>query len=174
MREPIETEYFKWLCAKVLERGTQNYVDLLFIMYKTEFVWVVPADRNREEDGIELRLDYLRETFQKRDTDYSWYNQPCSILEVLVAFAKRASFQTDIPVADWFHIFLENLKLDDYRRVSESDIPVIEEILYNFVWRTYDLNGDGGLFPMLHSTNNQKDVEIWYQFCEYLEDRGLL
>lgn len=172
MGEPIENLYFNWLCAKVLTPGNRNYYDLLYILHTTEFVWVILGDKNRAEDGCELREDFLREA--RLGKDPHWFDEPVSVFEVLIAFAKRASFQTDIPVRDWFWAFMNNLGLDEFRRVTDSDIPVIEEILHVFIWRTYDQNGNGGLFPMRRPKRDQREVEIWYQFCEYIEDQGLL
>ena len=96
MAEPIEDVYFNWLCAKVVQRHTHNYVSLLAILHTTEFVWLLPADRHRSEDGIELKLDFQRETGMHGD--FFWEEAPCSVLELLISFANRASFQTDIPL----------------------------------------------------------------------------
>lgn len=172
MSEPIEGVYFNWLCAKVLSLEIQTYYDLLDVLYKTEFVWVVSGDRNRVEDGLELRTDFLRETGW--EPEHGWLHEPCSVLEVLISFAKRAAFQTDMPTRDWFWIFINNLGLEDYRTISQSDMPVIEGILHNFVWRTYSPEGYGGMFPIRGTPNDQTKIEIWYQFCEYLDDQGLI
>lgn len=172
MREPIENEYFNWLCAKVLSTSGNMYVDLMRILHKTPFVWFIPGDKNRADDGNELKTYFLNESGWENDPE--WFSEPCSVLEMLIAFANRASFQTDIPSRDWFWEFMINLQLDECRRVEESSEPVIEEILNTFVWRTYMPNGRGGIFPMNHPSRDQREVEIWYQFCDYLEDRGLV
>lgn len=172
MSEPIQEEYFDWLCAKVVSPYIQNYWDLMQILFRTEFVWVVPGDRNRAEDGKELREYFLNETGW--DKDSLWYSEPISVFEVLIAFAGRASFQTDIPVNDCFWMFMANLKLDEYRQVSELDLSVIEEILYTFVWRTYGANGHGGLFPLDEPKEDQRTVEVWYQFCAWVDEKGLI
>lgn len=172
MWEPIENEYFNWLCAKVLQTSGNMHVGLLRVLHNTPFVWLIPGDRNRVEDGCELRVYFLRASSWERDD--SWYNQPCSVLEMLIGFADRAAFQTDIPLQDWFWTFLTNLKLEEYRRVTTADKPRIDEILNTFIWRTYDRNGYGGMFPMRWPKHDQRKVEIWYQFCAYLEDRGLV
>jgi hypothetical protein len=171
MWEPIESEYFYWLCHKVQDRHNHNYDGLLQILHKTEFVWVVPADRHRLEDGLELREKFLDET--GIDTDPYWEHLPCSILEVFISFADRASFQTDIPLNVWFWEIIANLKLDEFRQVSSSDRYQVDDILYNFIWRQYSPNGSGGMFPLSRTENDQREVEIWYQFSEYVEDRGL-
>jgi len=172
MSEPIDERYFNWLCAKVLSVDVPIYWDLMRIMYKTEFVWVIEGDKNRAEDGVELRQDFLRQAFIKNDPH--WFNSPCSVLEVLIAFANRAWFQTDIPSKEWFWTFMVNLGLDEFRQVSASDERVIDDILYAFIWRTYDDNGHGGMFPMRWPQRDQREVEIWYQFCEYLDHQGIL
>lgn len=172
MDEPIENHYFNWLCAKVLQSSGNMHVDLLRGLHETPYTWLVQGDKNRAEDGCELRYDFLRETRLPRE--HNWLVQPCSVLEMLVAFAYRAEFQTDIPARDWFWTFMTNLDLEKYRRVTRSDGPVIEHILNTFIWRTYDSSGHGGLFPMRSTVNDQREVECWYQFCEWLDHEGLI
>lgn len=172
MLEPIENEYFNWLCDKVQDRHNHNYNALLRILHRTEFVWVVPADKNRAEDGIELRTRFVEEC--GIDPDIHWGALPCSIFEMILAFCDRASFQTDIPVKVWFWEIINNLRLDEFRLVFNGEHFQIEDILYNFIWRQYSPNGYGGMFPLSRTENDQREVEIWYQFCEYVEDRGIL
>lgn len=170
--EPIEDLYFNWLCAKVLPPHEANYRGLLMVLHRTEFTWIVIGDDNREADGIELRLNFLYETHFYKDR--LWFDQPCSVLEMLIALCYHANFQTDIPLTEWFWLFIRNLWLEDYRRVSEDDIPAIQEILENFIHRNYQANGNGGLFPLLEPHRDQRKVEIWYQFCDYVQDRQLI
>lgn len=172
MNEPIEEAYFNWLCAKVLTVTVPIYWGLMRILHQKEFSWIVTGDKNRAADGVELRDDFFRETHLPMDE--SWYAQPCSIFEALLAFANRASFQMDEPARDWFWKFMTNLDLDEYRQVYEEDVPIIEDILDTFVWRTYEPSGHGGMFPMRWPQHDQREVEIWYQFCQYVDDQGLL
>lgn len=174
MPEPIEGEYFNWLRAKVTEPNTPLplYVDLLKILYETEFVWILIGDKNRVEDGLELRIHFLRET--GLDNEVYWFESPCSVLEVLIAFANRAAFETDIPPRDWFWRFLANLGLDSFRQVSRLDRRTIARILETFIFRMYDPSGYGGLFPLHEANENQLELEIWYQFNRYIFDQGLV
>lgn len=172
MDEPIEELYFNWLCAKVTSPHINNYYDLLRILHRTEFVWFISGDRNRKEDGLELRDYFLNESGYEKDL--LWYNELCSVLEVLIAFAQRAAFQTDILAKNWFWIFMENLKLNEYRQVSDSDLFEIDEILHTFIWRVYDVNGYGGLFPLDTAQEDQRQVEIWYQFCAWVDEKQLI
>jgi hypothetical protein len=171
MDEPIEDAYFNWLCAKVLSIEVPIYWDLMRILHSTEFVYLVDGDDNRAEEGLELRYRFLVET--QRENEQAWYTSPVSVLEVLIAFAQRANFQTDAPTRDWFWIFLQNLNLDEYRQVSPSDVNDINDILHDFVWRQYNDSGHGGMFPLRWPQHNQRKLEIWYQFCEYLDENDL-
>ena len=170
--EPIEAAYFRWLCAKVMPFRERNYWGLLGILHRTEFVWLVPGDQNRLDDGLELRDEFLSESFIS--SHYDWNNQPCSVLEMLIGLSRRAAFQIERPVREWFWEFIENLGLKDYRRVDRIVEEDINEILYTFVWRMYTSKGEGGLFPMRRPRTDQRETEIVGQFFEYLEDRGLL
>lgn len=172
VNEPIEERYFNWLCAKVLESSARTYYDLMHILYTTEFVWIVPEDQNRAEDGIELRTFFLRE--RQPPNEAEWFYSACSIFEMLIAFSDRTAFQMDQPAKDWFWHFLNNLRLDEYRQVSIGDEIIIRDILHTFVWRTYREDGDGGLFPISRTLHDQRKVEIWYQWCEYVMDQGLI
>lgn len=173
MSEPLEDAYLRWLCAKVLPRHSDNYVGLLTVLHGIEFIWVVHGDHNRAAEGCELRLDFLRETNRQREQ--FWFDLPASVLEVLIAFAKRANFQLDtISVSDWFWLMIRNLGLEDFRRINDGMIPVIVDIVNTFIWRTYGSDGAGGLFPLQEPPRDQRKVEIWYQFCDFVEDQGLL
>lgn len=171
MSEPIENEYFNWLCAKASPRGGVNHIGILRVLHSRPFEFFIPGDRNRAEDGCELKVDFRREI--RCEGDPAWFSEPCSILEMLVAFSRRAAFQTDISDHDWFWEFMTNLGLNEYRRVSVSDEPYIQEILNVFMYRTYDPSGHGGMFPLHNPMHDQREVELWYQFYEYLTDRGL-
>jgi hypothetical protein len=164
--EPIEEVYFKWLCAKVEKLNgpptpSLTHWKLFRILHTTEFVWFIPNDDNRIMDGLELRIYFLSESRCQDDKD--WMAAGCSVLEMLIAFANRAEFMTDEPALEWFWRFIENLNLT---RFTEN----ISNVLERFVWRTYQPSGVGGLFPIRSPRRDQRLVEIWYQFCDYLSD----
>lgn len=169
MTEPIEEAYFNWLCAKVLD-NRNIYIDLLRLLHSTEFVWVVHGDHNRGADGVELREDFIRES--RFASEFEWEQAGCSIFEMLLAFAKRAAFQTSEPVKNWFWEFMTNLGLSELRNLSEEDVIFVQEVLEHLIWRSYEPNGYGGMFPLRWPKRDQREVEIWYQFCEYVDEQG--
>lgn len=172
---PIEEAYFNWLCGKVLSQDShnRNYYGLMEILYRTEFEFYIEMDGNRAADGCELRIYFSNEAGVERDP--SWFDAPVSVLEVLIAFANRGSFQTDEPVERWFWRFLNNLGLDDYRRVSNRDKHHIHEILNRWMRRQYNANGeDGGILPIRNPRRDQRDQELWVQMSDYIYENQLV
>jgi hypothetical protein len=172
MDEPIENLYFSWLCAKVsrVENPTPSltYWKLFRALYRNEFVWLVSGDDSRALDGLELREEFFRESGIPEDP--VWESMNCSIFEMLISFSRRAQFNAGETSAFWFWKMLENLGLREANDASFREEEV-EEVLYNLVWRNYDRRGHGGLFPMNNPQHDQRHVEVWYQFCEYLVDQ---
>lgn len=176
MNEPIEDLYFNWLYQKVasIENPTPSltYWTLLRDLHSTEFVWLISGDDNRCEDGLDLRREFRRTAFI--DLDLPWMLLGCSVLEMLIAFSRRAEFDTDLTARQWFWVFMENLGLKDLNDAHRNITHRVSHILDRFIWRTYSSNGQGGLFPLKYTQHDQRGVEIWYQFCEYLVDQERL
>jgi len=179
MEEPIEETYFNWLYTKVVraENPTPSltYYGLLRILHNRQFVWTIVGDDNRAADGVELRIEFLHQSFIQLHDDF-WLHYPCSILEMLIAFARRAEFDTNIDARHWFWEFIDNLELSVYNDayLAERHERRINDILFRLVSRAYEPDGRGGLFPLNNPKNDQREVEIWYQFCEYLVDRSMV
>ena len=174
MKGPLDEPYFTWLSAKVVlgDRMSQSYLKLLRQLYETEFVWFMIGDDNRARDGLDLRHEFLRES--RLDNDPVWFEVGCSVLEMLIGLSRRAEFQTDLVAQEWFWVFIRNLNLADYHDENAYNYDHdVSEILYDFVWRTYEYDGTGGLFPMKNPPEDQREVEIWYQFSEYLVEQGM-
>lgn len=179
MTEPLENLYFNWLCAKVINPTVRTpsttYDTLLRTLHNTEFVWLLSGDDNRAEDGKELRREFL--LMGDIPDHVEWRTQtPCSVLEMLIAFSKRAEFNSNQLAKDWFWEMIRNLNLDhmtDAFATGTSPFE-IQEVLEHFLWRQYARDGDGGLFPLVIPTGDQRKQEIWHQFCDYLVDQNRL
>lgn len=176
MDEPIEETYFNWLYSKVasvdVPTPSLTFWTLFRDLHSKEFVWLISGDDNRAEDGLDIRQEFLHQSML--DQDPGWGDIGCSLLEMLIGFTRRAEFETDVRARDWFWIFLTNLNLahlnDATLVISDRADPILERL----IWRQYRRDGHGGLFPLSKTRHDQRKVEIWYQFCEYLVDQELI
>lgn len=171
MDEPLEEAYFNWLCAKVIDvefsTPSNSYDILLRTMHNTPFVWLLDRDDDRAMDGVALRNEFR--IFWDAHVASEWLGQPCSFLEMLVALVDRCEFVSDIPGGAWFWQILSNLNFLDFPD-DRADPEEIADILESINFRQYDHHGNGGLFPIANPTEDQRNVEIWYQFHTYLND----
>lgn len=164
--------YFVWLCARIRKAPPPLYDDLLKLLFEYDFVWLTPGDDNREADGLAERRKFELSTGWTLDP--SWRTKPCSMLEMMVALSERANFLTDMPMADWFWIILDNLELSELRQMQDGDVRYVEEVLYNLNYRLYRENGLGGMFPLTWPRQDQAGIEIWYQLAAYIDEQHLV
>lgn len=171
----LDDAYFEWLYSQIgalrNRNPSRNFWKLCRKLYTTEFIWFVPNDDNRVEDGKELRLNFLTSTRYRLDDPHGLFmDLDCSIFEMLVALAGLAAYESERSRVEWFWRFMHNLELDGYTDdVYEVSIEEeVEEVIQRLNERTYSSNGEGGLFPLRHATHDQRDVELWYQLSSYL------
>lgn len=174
MSDYLEESYFVWLYENVASSRTRlktkTHWSLLKQMHDTPFTWLVPNDDNRIEDGRDLRYEYLR-VIQDENPDHNWLSLECSMLEMLIAFSRRLAFEDGSEPRLWFWHMCQNLKLQQYNDANYSVhiSEIVNETLERVIRRTYLPNGVGGLFPLTTTNHDQRNVELWYQFCEYLQ-----
>lgn len=163
----VESAYFDWLCGLVSSTTNPNpersYTLLLEQMHRKRFIWFVPNDDNRVEDGRELRYEFLNEAVEE--------DEVCSFLEMLIALSRRVCYEASwgSPL-EWFWHLSDNLGLRQYNDETFMEIDPLEihYILDRVVDRAYGRNGHGGLFPLDHPKFDQRKVELWYQMSSYL------
>lgn len=168
---PLDELYLQWLYSQVGEirekRPSRTYWSLFRQLYTKEFVWLIPNDDNRVEDGRDLRYEFLHE-IGVDSVDRNWMELGCSFLEMLVALSRRLAFEADGEPAQWFWHLLHTLDIDIYTDNMQIPHQDVEDILDTVIWRTYRRDGHGGLFPLRHPRQDQREVEIWYQLNAYL------
>jgi hypothetical protein len=173
VNEPLDELYLRWLYAGVgdvrLRNSSRTYWTLLRQFYKKEFVWIVPNDDNRVEDGKDLRYEFI-DACGIETVDDAWINMGCSMLEMLIALSRRLAFEAEREPRDWFWRLIENLDLEEFTDANFNNRARrhVDTVLDNVVWRLYLPDGRGGLFPLDHPAEDQRDVEIWYQLSAYL------
>lgn len=180
MRDSIRKEYFEWLfdivCARRYSKRI-SYRKLLTHLHEVEFIYILPMDRNRATDGMDLRhrftVNHGYDHIYKTILDI--LDGPCSVLEMLVALSIKCeeNIMDDPAYGDrtgqWFWEMIINLglggTLDD-----RFDARIVDEILNRFMNRRYEPNGEGGLFTIDNAGADLRDVEIWFQLCWYLDN----
>lgn len=166
----LDDEYLAWLYAQVdqvkTRKSSTTYWDLLRQLYSTEFVWFVPNDDNRAEDGRELRHEWSAECGIELDPD--WLALGCSFLELLIGLARRLTFEAEGTTSEWFWHLMGNMGLMGFNDRSGYSREEVAERTSRIIHRTYDRNGQGGLFPLRSADKNQRRVELWYQLSAYL------
>ena len=174
MPPPLDELYFRWLYSQVgsveATNRSKTYWKLLKQLHIKEFVWIVPNDDNRAEDGRDLRLEFLDEEGVTPSSD--WLRLGCSMFELLVGLSRRLSFQADGEPRGWFWHLMDNLGLRIYSDAKIVSTDRIDEILERVIWRTYESDGTGGLFPLKYPAKDQREVELWYQLSAYLLEDG--
>ena len=168
---PLDEAYLQWLYGQVgtvsLKPSSKTYWNLLRILFQKEFVWFVPNDDNRLEDGRELRHEFIEE-LGLYQVDKNWMDLGCSFLELLIGLSRRLAFEAGGKPRDWFWHLLNNLQLDFYTDNILIPEKKVNDCLDKVIWRTYRRDGHGGLFPLRHAREDQTQVEIWYQLSAYL------
>jgi hypothetical protein len=186
--EPLDERYFAWLYAQIGSIKNRNPAKSHWLLakqlYSKEFLFYIPNDDNRAEDGKFLREEFLNENPEDcTGTVEAWLDLGCSFLEMLIAVSRRASFEApeegNNTPGDWFWRIMRNLDLDWY--TDKVRIPnregAIDHVLEAVMTRTYHADGSGGMFPLMDPTSDQRTTEIWYQMAAYLienQDADLL
>jgi hypothetical protein len=171
---PLDDLYLEWLYQQAVgatrnANPAKSFWEMARQLYSTRFEWFISNDDNRAEDGKCLRDEFLVEE-DIHDVDRDWLDLDCSMLEMLIALARRASFDSSGEPGDWFWKFLKTLELDKYSdlRYNTQVRQVIKQTVERVIYRKYERNGDGGLFPLRHANKDQRKVELWEQMSTYL------
>lgn len=163
----LDHDYYEWLISEIAIPNGKTYNHLFEIMHNTEFVWTIPNDDNRLQDGLSLRIEFLNGRGRALDL------QGATLLEVLVSLSRRVAFIAGSTPRKWAWRLLKNLRLHTKSDpLTESDVARINDVLDALIWRTYDADGRGGFFPLSNPKQDQTKVEIWYQMNQYVIERS--
>lgn len=171
--------YFQWLCKRVGIPRRMQYFRLAWELHRLIFRPgdTIETDKNRANDGLQLRVIFM----QRYSASGSAVNRgPCTMLEFLIGLAGRMSYvmgadDNDLHTRHYFWKMIENLRLikfSDERYEELNGDFFVSEATDRLLFRTYDSNGDGGLFPLKHPSKDQREVEIWYQMQSWLLESG--
>ena len=157
--------YFRWLCS-LLDVMVEQDPEALFLwtLYEKPFSFLIAMDENRGKDGVSLREEFAETVW---GSPFS-LEMPCTILEVLVALARRIQSLVAVPgrgndqTVSIFWTMVRNLGLK-VKPLEPEDYDRNDRKIETWLDRKYLPNGFGGLFPLEHHKQDQTQVEIWYQ-----------
>lgn len=175
----IQEEYFEWmydLACRDRYSEQISYRHLLRALHDINFYYIIPRDKNRAGDGIDLRYRFsCRRGYEQDGIDiYRYLNAPCSVLEMILALAIRCeeTIMADPDIGDrtqqWFWGMIGNLGLGAMTD-ERFDRHVVDQTISRFLDREYEPNGKGGLFTVKNCGVDLRNVEIWYQMNWYLK-----
>ena len=173
--------YFKWMCSIAFpnEHIRSHYYRVLNLLNSIKFTYLIELDENRAKDGINLRYHFSYEAkIPYEDIEYILDNDSCSVLEMMIALAKRCenSMMADDNFGDrtsvWFWKMFCNLDLNKYPDDiwNESIEEEVTKIIYIFLNRQYDYYGNGNLFKFDNPKYDVRELEIWDQMNYYMSE----
>lgn len=179
MNPKLDEHYLDWLYRLVerppneFDEVDEGYWKLMQALFTIRFDVVVYKDRNRALDGIGLREDFIEQSdIPSHVFTDEWINTDASILEVIVALAKRMEFLTNTNIRECFWELMTNAGFDRYDdgAFEGEDVEIICGRIIN---REYQPDGRGGLFPLNTAHENQTNVELHYQMQYYIFEHML-
>lgn len=174
IEDKMKTDYFEWMYNLMCEgrfAKTIAYRQLFTFLHDVEFVYFVPHDENRAEDGIALRYRYCWLN-NCEDREYCLAG-PCSVLEMIVALAIRCEerIMSDPDKGDrtaqWFWGMITSLGLSSMNDTNYNEW-LVNDVITRFLNREYDSDGKGSLFTIKGWNRDARKAEIWHQLMAYL------
>ena len=171
--------YFQWLCKKIGIPSKRAYIHLAAELHSLIFQPgnAIATDANRANDGLHLRVQFI-ERYGMRGSSES--RGPCTMLEFLIGLAGRMAFimgEEGNPLHTSYYFWqmiinLRLMKLSDEKFEELNGEFFVQEAVDRVLFRTYEADGRGGLFPLKDPKKDQRTVEIWYQMQEWLLESG--
>ncbi len=169
--------YFEWMYELVdYENGhprKRHHYKLLTFLLNKEFIFLIKRDENRLVDGVDLRYRFGYEEGYEYEEIEKIENDPCSVLEMMIALAFKCGEIMDNPedgkqISFWFWKMIDNLGLNgmDDHNFDEQEANRIIDI---FLYREYKPDGTGGLFKIPNCSEDLRQFEIWYQLMRYID-----
>lgn len=173
-RDEVTNRYFDWLCDLVSGHRrppASSYDKLLMHLHTIEFRYLLPMDRNRAMDGMDMRWRFACDNGWRHVPDC--LDGPCSVLEMMVALAVHCEEDImDNPMignrtGQWFWDMVVNLGLGGMTDIR-FDVAFVDDVIERFLNREYEPDGRGGLFTVRHCNRDLRHMEIQHQQYWYL------
>lgn len=175
--------YFQWLLEGLnIHDEDEGYSMLCDVLQGCPFVPMLKMDQNRFRDGMDLRELFLERNcadFDRGWTDIYREIGGCTMLELLFVLAQKATYETamsewDKSTGEWFMEMIRNIGLGEYTNAviqrDKGAVYRIWDIVDRVNTRQYEADGEGGIFPLKTTCEDQRDVELIGQMYRYLNE----
>lgn len=148
-----------------------EYEYLMELMSQVPFRYSHPLDKNRVDDALELRYE-----FERMIDERVRFDSPVSVLEVLVALAKRCedSIMHDPDYGDrthdWFWEMVSNLGLNGMSNRNFDENYTINK-LDIFLDRRYTKTGKGSIFCVKKPIQDLTQIDIFMQMRWWINEK---
>lgn len=175
--QKLSLEYLDWLKSHVIQEDiyTQKYDKFFELLHDIDFVYCLPMDQNREEDGFDLRYQFITEHNYKEE-HIEALEKPCSMLEMMIALSIRCEqnfaynpYEYGDRTGEWFWRMVQNMGLTGKITDEDFDEGFIIDKISKCLERKYSPNGRGGLFMVPNLKEDMREVDIWKQAVWYLD-----
>ena len=166
-------EYYLWL-LEIVDNDiyhVEDYDEMLWQLFDTDFHWVIENDANRASNGLDLRYEY--EHVYGGGLPLDMENKEASVLEVLIALAINWEHEItyDFRIGDrsavWFWTMIGNLGLLEMPNWA-YDPDFVGDTLEIWMNREFQIDGSGSPFPVKFGNEDQRKVEIWLQLQQFV------
>ena len=167
----VVNRYYIWLINMIdFENGHENCSKLLQYLHSKEYIWKEWLDENRAEDGLALRARFEKDTDY---LDYSPLEKPCSVLEMMVAFAERIDrdvMDSEYGTPYWFWIMIENLGLKDCTD-DVFDAKKVNLVLDSWLNGLTKNNLKSGIFTIKSGKKPDSSEDEWFRMQRWISER---
>jgi hypothetical protein len=179
--DPWLTEtYFGWLCSEAFSLATERreYEGLLRELHDIPFYWTIWSDENRAGDALAFRqFEFLNYQNGLDGVDQmwlaNWATASPSVLEVLLAIARRWTYYFEGDIQPYFGHLFRNMGFDRYpgRVLSSGSKERLRLKVDDWLSRQFKPNGQGSPFPVdnmrVLDIIDMRKIDIWGQMNAY-------
>jgi hypothetical protein len=178
MDSVLTETYFSWLASECfsIDSERREYEGVLRELHDIPFYWTMVSDDNRVGDALEFRqYEFLRFYEGAQDIDQmtlgQWATAAPSVLEVLLAMARRWTFYFEGSTAFYFGHLFRNLEMYHYvgRFLSTGTRNEIRQRVDIWLSRNFNPDGTGSPLPVGQQWDDVdfRRVDIWGQMNAY-------
>jgi hypothetical protein len=181
----LTKDYYNWLVYGVLQFPLNDttkdiWEPIMHGLFLRDYVPVLIMDESRACDGCDLRDLFMMNLLHNSQIvpQASPWDNKCSILEMMVALVCRMYEEFYVQYKDIYDVrnilfktMLMSLGFSSERPVESQEF---NQIIDNFMLRTYEPNGRGSLFYMGDkSKDDWREPPVWNQMLAFVSTHQL-